>query len=656
MTNEEKKLHRVCLFNSSMQGKTENRTIFYSARNMLSGKGNVELVFREIAASGFADRFTHIVAVPNFGDRFKDFKESFSELDIRFTAFDSDEYVKALAKAKYLISDGQLPLYYIRPAGQKHLCLFNQNRLLFDEDEKGNYRARIFKELSRLVPMTDLMLCANENVMELMNSKLFLDSFYTGRLIRAAEPAFYGAEPAVAEEAPAESSAKYSPERIAELMSRYAPSEEKAAEEKPLNPIPGEVPDRKTSLESIIGALFFGEGSYVEYPRSEKPRIAVTAYLGSSTSYNHALRNFCDLIDKEKYSVTVFAFATSSSGFCSGFGNGTRIIQKDDYTFSAADMEMQAADTDEVSEKTIWKYEVLRSLGSDSFDAVIVFNTVNPFRHRFAASMNAPLRIFAAPSERELLEDYPDPAMLTDLINHTYDRTLLFKGGGVKLAHSGKMPAALWSGWETAADERPEPLVFSDGERRLLALLPSPAAPVGCRLIPMLDKSCENTLCIARDMEDAGTLCGLFNEYADDKPSARMYLCVLTDGEADAARLSDDRITVLPGREIPLLLMKECSRFVYPYEGGSGLETAAALLGADARSGGSAADELLLTAGPAGGTFYSGYAPEAPAGKLIADSSVFDIPPADKGLYEKYKAEAVELICSLPADRKAGMK
>lgn len=648
MIYEDKKMHRVCLFNSAMQAKPKDREIAYIARDMLSGSGNVELLFREIASGGFADRFTHIIAVPRFDKQFKAFKESFPRLDIRFVAFDSDEFVKALASAKYLISDGRLPLYYIRRKGQKHLCLFNQNSLLFSEDEKGTFQSRIYKELSRLVPQTDFMLCANGEVLKIMNERLFLDSFYGGKLIRGAEPAYYGATAEKVSDAPAKSNAKYSPADIEKLMKIYAPAEEE--ETLPGNviaPIPGEVPDRKTSLGNIIEALFFGESEFVGYPRSDRPKIAVTAYLNASTRYTLALRNFCDRIDKERYSVTVFAFATSSSAFCRGFGEGTRIIQRDDYTFSASDMEMQTADSDELSGKAVWKNEILRSLGSDNFDAVLVFNTVNPFRHRFAGYMNTGLRIFAAPGERELLEGYPDPAMLTELINRTYDRTLLLSGSGRRLKHTEKMPSVLWSGWKTAAEEHPEAVVFSDGERELIALTASPAAPVGCTLIPAVDKKCENTLCIAADMNDAKKISAAFAEYSAEKPSARLYLCVLTDSDEGAAALSSYKVTVLTGKKIPLLLMWECGRFVYPYEGGSGLETAAALLGKAARPREPEAKELLLMSGPEGGTLYSEYAPDLPAGGLITDSSVFEVQTSAKGLYDGFENNALEAINSL---------
>ena len=647
MTNDEKKLHRVSLFDPAMQSRIENKTIAYIARDMLSGNSNTELLFREIASRGFADRFTHIIAVKKITEGCKALSDSFPGLDIRFTVFDSDEFVKTLATAGYIISDGRLPQYYIKRSGQMHLCLFDQERLLFADDENDAGKTHIFKELSRLVPMTDLMLCANEEVLKIMNERLFIDSFYTGKLIRGAEPAYYRSDVNEAPVPASESHAKYSPEKIAELMERYAPANEGALPQKEKTPVPGEVPDGKTALDNIIGALFFGESSYIEYERSSRPRIAVMAYLGTHTGATSALRNFCDSISKEEYSLTVFAFATISSRLCLTFGSGTRIIQKDDYNFSVTDMEMLAAGSDELSEKRLWKNEILRSLGSDNFDAVLVFGTVNPFRHRFAGWMNTGLRIFAAESEGAVLDDYPDPEMLTELINRTYDKTILLGGSGRRFRHTEKMPSVLWRGRKTARDEQPETVTYNDGQRELLALTPSPMGLKGCTLIPALDKDKDNILCIAADMKDAASLCSLFGEYAEDKPQAQLYLCVLTDDTSGASEQSGKKITVLPDSSIPLILMKECSRFVYPYEGGSGLETAAALLGSGSRAAEPTAGELLLMDGPNDGTFYSEYAPALPEGKLISDAAVFDTPAPDDGLYDSYDREAREMISSL---------
>lgn len=645
MTNEEKNLHRVSLFDTAMQSKTDDKAIAYIARDMLSGKGNVELIFKEIAARSFADRFTHFIAVSRITDNCKALRDSLPGLDVRFIVFDSDEFVRTLAAARYIISDGRLPLYYIRRSGQKHLCLFDQDRLLFSDDDAA--RTHIFKELSRLVPMTDLMLCANEDVLDIMNERLFLDSFYTGKLIRGAEPAYYGPVLTETHRTASESSAKYSPARIAELMESYAPSGDEPIPEPEKHPVPGEVPDRETSLDNIIGALFFGESSYLEYSRSDRRRIAVMAFLGTHTGPVTALRNFCGKIDRNEYSLTVFAFATISSKLCLTFDSGTRIIQKDDYTFSASDMDVLSAGSEELSEKNVWKNEILRSLGSDNFDAVLVFGTVNPFRHRIAGWMNTSLRIFACESEGAVLDDYPDPDMLTELINRTYDKTLLLRGSGRRFTKTGRMPAVLWNGWRTARDEQPERVIYSDGEKKLLALSPAPVGLTGCTVIPLPDRTKDNILCIAADKEDAGRLCSLFREYAQDKPDARLYLCLLTDDDSAAAELSEDRITVLADKSIPLILMKECGRFVYPYEGGSALETAAALLGAASRTYGPSAEELLLMDGPEDGSFYSLYAPELPAGRLIAEVSVFSTPAPEEGLFDRYDREAAEAVRSL---------
>ena len=649
MTIAERKLHRVCISNTCLSQKINERTIAYIARDMLSGSGNTELLFREIAAQPFAGKFTHVIAVPGFGEALNSFKAGFEGLDLRFVSFDSDEFVRLISSAKYLISDGRLPLYYIRPKGQTHLCLFDQKNILCAPDEKGTYTASVYKELARLVPQTDLMLCANEEVYELMNDKLFLDSFYNGRLIKAAEPAHYCAPPVEAPAPSAPGRAKYSAEAIAELTERYYPSEAPEvndADEEEFD-VPGELPDERISMHNIVSALFFGESEYLEHKKSDKKKIAVIAYLHIQSRYALALRNFCDRIDKERFSVTVFAYATASSALCRSFSEGTRIIQRDDYTFSSDDMQHQVIDSDKLSEKQIWKYEILRSLGSDDFDGVLVYNTVNPFRHKFAELMDTSLRIYASPSESELLDAYYDPERLASIIDQTYDKTLLLSGGGRRLAHTEQMPVAYGSVWKDIIGQQIRPDIYNDGERELMALTASPLSPAGCTLIPGLDQRLTNILCIAAGNADAAKLAEMFSEYSSNDPDARLYLCVLEEGD-EALALADEKLTVIVGKRVPLLLFTECGRFVYPYKGGSGLNIAAALLGAEAPAQAPSADEFLLMAGPANGELYSDFEPAPPKGELITDISVFSAPQTLQSPdLEGYEQTVTERINSL---------
>ena len=367
------------------------------------------------------------------------------------------------------------------------------------------------------------------------------------------------------------------------------------------------------------------------------------AYLHLQSRYALALRNLCDRIDLECFSVTVFAYATVSSALCRSFAEGTRIIQRDDYTFSNADMEHQAKEPGAPGETQVWKNEILRSLGSDDFDAVLVYNTVNQFRHRFAEYMDSSLRIYATPSESELLTGYYAPDKLASQINETYDKTLLLTGSGTKLIHTEPMPIAFHRSWRELAGQRPVPTVYSDDEKEYIDLSPYPVSQADCTLIPKDSFRRENICCIAADTADAEKLAAMFAEYAADKNDIALFLCVL-DGTAET---NDKRITVIPGNKISLILLTVCGRFVYPYTGGSGMNFIAAMLGADTAPQAPATDNMLLLAGAPNGNLYTEYEPAPPTGELITDSSIFAPHGQSSFDLEAYEGELTERINSL---------
>ncbi len=652
MTDQEKKLDRVCRSNAYMQERINDRAIMYAAHNMLTPAGNSALLLDELIGSGIADKFTHIIAVSKFSSGYEKLKERLAGLDVRFVTSDSDEYVKALAVSKYIISDGRLPQYFVKRDKQVLLCLIDQKSILFSEDEEAAYKETVFNSINRIIPQASYLLCANEAVLERLKERLFIDDFFGGRLIRAADPAYYGIQ--AEEEAAADSDvqtepAKYSAADIERILEQYSDTDtaadvESEEQEESGSYLGDDVPDRKTSLDNIIGAMFFGEGSFFEFEKSSREKLVFISFLNIPSRNALALRNLCDRIDRNKYSVTVYAYATTQTKLCASFAEGTRVIMRGDYTFSQGDMQFQAAANEELTEKQIWKYEILRSLGSDDFDAVTVYNTVNQFRHRFAGYMHTGLRIYATPSEAELFEGYYAPDRLAALINEIYDRTLLLEGEGSRLKNTSPMPIAYSRSWKTLICDRTEPILLEDGGRQLMVAAPSVYMPFDCVLIPLASGASEMIYAIAANADDAAAVKECFDEYRASHADAKMYLNVLEDSERASGRLSDSSTAVFISRSIPLLVLAGCDKFVYPYEGGTGLNIAASILGAAAEKQPPTAKEMLLMAGTGGDTLYCSYKPQLPEGRLRADVSMFDLPAADAELLWRYEKSIADRI------------
>ena len=639
MTNEEKKLHRICFANACMQEKPAPGTVFISSKGIFKGD-NAALLLRELCERGYAEQYRFVVA-GNLKDKaFHAFKDSLRQYGIRYTAFDSDEYIKALCTAGYLISDGDLPAYYIKRAEQVHLCLFDRKGLLFSEEVSPKMQEKLMTSLNRLIPQTSLMLCENSAAYDIMEMKLFVSSFFTGKLIRAAEPTHFITDDT--DSKPSGSTARYTPEDIAKLMAKFAPApEEEGPEEYVCEALTSDVPDRETSYTNIAGALFGGESEYFRFKPSKRRKIAVAAFLGSVNSGVMALRELCDRIDREQFCVTVYAFATAQTAFCQTFDPDTRIIARGEYTLAMSDMEIQLEASEDLSEKMLWKYEILRSYGSDDFDTLLMFNTVNPFRHAFAWHMKVNRRIFACPSEGELFGGYPEPEQLEKRINTVFDTVLLMKGSGSRLKSCAPMPIALSRRWEDLLMQDIRLLTYNDGEGDWIALIPTATAPAGCTLITEPEDGGELVMCWAADADDAQKVIQSFAEWSADK-KAHLFLCVPEEGVTDS-----ENVTVIPGKEIPLILMKLCDRFVYPYKGGSGMSIAAALMGTAADTSAPSADLSLLLNAVKADSLYCGYEPEAPAGALITGTEIFDVSEPDAGLYGQLDTQAADAVNKL---------
>ncbi len=609
MSEEKLKDHRLNLSNACMQLPIRSRAVLYVSRGITEPLDNTALLLQELSESPAGKGLIHIIAVQRFDEAYLGFKERFKGIDLRFVIYDSDEFIKAAATSKYIISDGSLPLWFIKREKQVLLCLPDHRGLLYEPDDAGKAQRQIYSEINRLIPQANFLLCPGAALYGRLNEKLFISGCFKGRLIHAAEPAFY-----------------------------------EGAGEGEYYDACREAPDREAAFENITAALFYGEGSFFEYSVSGKPKIAVIAYLQLYTRHALALRNLCNAIDKSRYDVTVLAYATNTALLFAGFNEGTRIIMREGYTVNEKEMEAQLSEADSLEERDIWKYEILRSLGSDDFDEVLVYNTVNQFRHRFAGYMDCSRRIYATPSEEELLKGSQDKDGLVELINGTYDKVLLLNGEGERLLRWERMPIVYSSLYgQLLADHTPTP-VYTNGTGNYIAITPSPTPPIGCKLAPAPDPDCINIFAVVSNRTDAEKLKIQFEQYREDRPSARLYLDILTGTPKDAEDLTDEYCIAIAERKLPVILLALCDRFVYPYEGGSGLNIAAAIFGTAAQPQDHTAGELLLLAGPETKTLLSGYAAELPKSRFYADTSSFEPPAAEKDMLKKYEQQIYHTV------------
>ena len=415
MSKIKEPIDRINAANAALLEPVQEKLIAYSTYNLTSENDNVGRLLPKIVSSPLAEGYTHVCAVYSFNERFTEYREKHSfPANVRFVAFDSEEYIRALHTAKRLVSDGRLPTYYVRRKEQEHLNLFSHKSFLYQEEIEDKFINRTLTKLNKSIAMSTMLTCESEQAAELMTKKLYIEDFFRGRLIKAALPEMFPVdkeetadEDAAGTETAETKTAKYTPEAIEALREKYRTAEEEEPEEElpaDYSAFIGEdIPEEEASAQNIISVLFTGEGEFFPARTANRRRLLFVAYLAGQNEKMLELRNLVNRIDTEKNSVTVYSYRTTNTALCRTFAPGVRVVVRNDYVFNAADIGAQAEKMGEggFDEKKLWQLDLERAAGSDKFDDILVYDTANPYWHRLCEAADAERKTFAAGHARE---------------------------------------------------------------------------------------------------------------------------------------------------------------------------------------------------------------------------------------------------------------
>ena len=629
---------RIIAANAALQQPVQQKLIVYSTYNLTSKSDNVGRLLPELVNSPLAEGFTHVVSVYSFNESFSKYRSEHSFPDnVRFVAFDSKEYITSLHTAKYLVSDGRLPTYYVRRSEQEHLNLFSHTSFLYTEEPELKYKNRMLTKLRKSAAMSTLITCENEQAAELIRKRLFLDDVFEGRLVRAALPELFPIEEQAAAPA-AGSGKKYSPEAIEALKAKYEPApEEEPSEEEPAEAgftafIGSEYPDEAASAENIIRALLTGEGDFIPTKPSGRKKLLFVAYLAGQNEKMLALRNLIERIDTERYSVTVYSYRTSNTTLCLSFSENVRVVVRNDYVFNQGDIAEQLTALNGINgsleESYLYQLDLARAVGCSDFDSILVYETANPYWHKLCAAQTAAHKTFAAVSAADVMAQSSDPETLAALINNTYDKLLTVDEQPDRLDGSmmAKLPIAYGSCWKELRRSEEEFGTARFRGRRYLVLQKRTRPLSAVTIIPEPESWEGSFFCPVVSGEDAKAVAALFREYRKTHPEATLYLQILADSMSVFKDVisEGDGASLIVGERLPLLLIRKCECFVYPYTEDPGLCAAARLMGTRARRPEHPSLLKLALAGPTGGVLYSEYLPPMPEEpQLINDISIF---------------------------------
>lgn len=590
-----------------------SRTIFYSSAGTAEDADNTAGMLELLIGSDIGKDFTHIVCVNNFHKNYSDFKERYRQYDnIRYVSEDSREYISAAMRSEYVVSDGEMPSYYIKREGQIHINLLSHKKYLGCESPKSVLSA-VFTKVQRTLNQSSYILYETDEVKDKLNRLFRLDEFFNGVLIRSSEPCCF-AEPEKTEvPEPSDSGEfKYSEKYILELMGETASGET----EEPDECIPYfNAEDAPSKEESSAELLSLFGGDKINSHRLElsgRKRVLFISEMNNKTPF---ISNICNIIEKydpDVYDVTVFAVDTSNTSVLISLANRCRVIVRTGYMFCSEEQRerMDKARFAEKMDADFWKNEIKRTIGSDDFDILTLTQKPDPFWTGFCSGIHAKRKILVLDSqngknnygvklEAEIEKNF-------DLILHAEESESAVSAKGEK--HK-LLPMVINSRWNKLLENKPDFIKVTDGKNEYYALKRFENELENISFIPPFDGGKTNFFCAVNNYEDAEKAAEAFKNAECE--NAVLYLQILADCKVPEA--SADNIVTIADAKVSLLLLSLCDVFVEAYSSYGELGTAAGFMGLyvspnrslDLRS----MKCRLLLDGPPEDSLYCGYSP-----------------------------------------------
>lgn len=162
----------------------DDKIIFYESFHGSIMGCNPYAIFEYLINDDNYRNFKHIWALNDINKA----KDIYKDLDnVEFVEVNSDEYIKYLAKAKYLINNTTFPNYYIRKEGQVYLNTWHGTPM----KSLGKYitgsRAQ-YKNVQRNLLQTTHMIMPNEFTSNIMISGHDIDGIYKGKILDSGYP------------------------------------------------------------------------------------------------------------------------------------------------------------------------------------------------------------------------------------------------------------------------------------------------------------------------------------------------------------------------------------------------------------------------------------------------------------------------------------
>lgn len=156
----------------------------YWGRGMID---NPYALFLEIRRRDKDHKFTHIWVLDSFESNQQLIRQYSQDTDVQFVEFGSEEYLKALASAKYLINNVTFPAYFIKKEEQIYINTWHGTPLKsmgFDMVDGNSGSANTIRNFLH----ADYLLSANEIMTDMYLKSYKLQEIFPGKIIEEGYP------------------------------------------------------------------------------------------------------------------------------------------------------------------------------------------------------------------------------------------------------------------------------------------------------------------------------------------------------------------------------------------------------------------------------------------------------------------------------------
>ncbi len=168
-----------------INGGINNNHILYQAYQGKSMTGNPYAVFKQLITDSGFSKYTHVWAM----DKDMKINPSYSTYpNVKFVIIDSDDYLKYLSNAKYLINNTSFPYYFQKKKGQLYINTWHGTPLktlgLDIKDTKVSSHSNIQRNLLHV----DFLVAPNKFTYEKLLSSHDCLSLYNGKILDTGYP------------------------------------------------------------------------------------------------------------------------------------------------------------------------------------------------------------------------------------------------------------------------------------------------------------------------------------------------------------------------------------------------------------------------------------------------------------------------------------